>query len=330
MNKYHLVVCGGTFDLLHKGHKKFIEGILNQSKKIVLGLTSDSYTRSFKKGNKIGKFEVRKRELKRFLDSIGAGNRVKILEINDIYGPLLVKSFSPQAIFVTSQTEKTAIKINERRKVMKLSKLEIIVLPMELAEDGELISSTRIRNGEINKEGRLYLNPKWQNKRLALPLSMRPILQVPIGKILKKVPKGLDSSKIIAIGDITTQQFNKNNANQFLSIVDFLVKRQKKFNSLSELGFVGNEEVLKIKNPPGTINPNLFKMFKKIFQKKNKKREIILIDGEEDLAVLPVLLVAPFGFFIFYGQPDQGLVRVAVDEENKEKVYELVDSFEIL
>ena len=327
MTKYNLVVCGGTFDLFHKGHKKFINQILNKSDNVILGLTSDSFARSFKSENEIEKFKVRKKEVERFLDSIGARDRVNIVQINDIYGPLLTKSIHPQAIVVTSQTEKTAVEINQKRKEKQLSELEMIVLPMELAEDGKIISSTRIRNGEINRDGRLYLSPKWQNKKLILPLGMRSVLQRPMGEVLRKIPKGFDSSKIITIGDVTTQEFNRNNANQFLSIVDFLVQRQKKFNALSELGFTGSEETLKIKKPPGTINPELFKIVKKIFQAKNRKTKVILIKGEEDLSVLPVLLVAPLGFSIFYGQPGQGLVRVRVDEENKEKAYKLVDSF---
>jgi uncharacterized protein (UPF0218 family) len=43
---------------------------------------------------------------------------------------------------------------------------------------------------------------------------------------------------------------------------------------------------------------------------------------------LPVLLIAPLGFNIFYGQPNEGLVRILVTEENKEKVYQLTESFD--
>jgi len=52
------------------------------------------------------------------------------------------------------------------------------------------------------------------------------------------------------------------------------------------------------------------------------------VDGEEDLAVLPVLLIAPLGFSIFYGQPNEGLVQVQVTEENKEQAYQFVNSFD--
>jgi len=326
MKKYNLVICGGTFDLFHKGHKAFIKEVLNQSEKIVLAITSDLYTKSFKIEG-LESFIIRKNVIEEFLNSFGVRNKVTIISIDDAYGPLLTKSFDPEVIFVTPQTTNTAEEINKKRKEKHLPELKIIVLPMELAEDGGLISSTRIRNGEIDRDGRLYLSQKWRNKKLTLPLSMRSVLQRPMGEVLKEIPKGFNSSKVITVGDVTTQEFNRNNANQFLSIVDFLVQRQKKFNAFSELVFTGSEETLKIKNPPGTITPELFKIIKKVFQSNNKKTKVILIEGEEDLSVLPVLLVAPLGLSIFYGQPGQGLVKVDVSEENKEKAYRLVDSF---
>ena len=34
MTKFNFVVCGGTFDLFHAGHKSFIEDALTQSEKV--------------------------------------------------------------------------------------------------------------------------------------------------------------------------------------------------------------------------------------------------------------------------------------------------------
>jgi len=326
VKKYNLVICGGTFDLFHKGHKTFIKEALNLSEEIILAITSDLYVKSFKNEYAVEDFETRKNAVEEFLDSQGVQGRVSIISIDDIYGPLLTSSMNPQGIVVTSQTEATAIEINKGRKIKKLPLLEIVVLPMDLSEDGKVMSSTRVRSGDINREGKLYINPTWINKKLALPAEVRSILQLPLGEILKEIPKGLQASKTITIGDVTTKAFNENNINQFLSIVDFMVQRQKKFSSLSDLGFK-HTKALEIKNPPGTINSELFKILEKIFQVKKNETSVILIEGEEDLSVLPVLLASPLGFSIFYGQPGEGLVRVDVNAENKEKAYKLVESF---
>ncbi len=256
---------------------------------------------------------------------MNAQDRVEIVSIDKPYEPLLTSEFSPKAIAVTPQTEKTANEINEKRKTLGLSPLEIVVIEMEKAEDGDLISSTRIRNGEINREGRLYVRSFWKKQTLILPKSLRPNLQKPFGKVLNSV-LSVDGGKVITIGDITAQKFNEKNIGQFLSIVDFAVKRQIKFEKLSELGFVHDIETIEAENPAGSITPQLFDAIQKAFSSNNRK--IILIKGEEDLAVLPVLLIAPLGFLVYYGQPDQGLVEVQVTEENKEKIYDLVNKFE--
>lgn len=326
MNKYKLVACGGTFDLFHAGHKAFIEQVLSQSEKVILGITNDLYVKSFKDGNNIESFEFRRNAVQDFLNSIGAKDRVEISAIDNFYGPLLTSDFNVQAVAVTSQTASMAAKINQKRKENNLSELEVIVLPLQTAEDGKVISATRIRNGEINRKGRLYLNPKWQNKILILPENLRSALQHPWEKVLNEVPEGIIGAKAIAIGDITVQNFNKKNVSQYLSIVDFLVKRQIKFHELSELGLT-DENVLKVKNPHGMITPELFQATVEVF--KTGDRKTILVEGEEDLAVLPVLLIAPLGFVAFYGQPNQGMIQVNVTEENKEKVYQIVSKFEI-
>lgn len=324
MAKYQLLVCGGTFDLLHKGHKAFLKKVFDSSDRVLLGITSNLYIQSFKKSSKIEDFEIRKQAVEHFLKSINVLGRFQITSIDNAYEPYLETSIDYQVIAVTSQTEKTAADINVKRKENGVPELEIIVIPMELAEDGGVISSTRIRNGEINRDGRLYVNPKWKNKKLILPENLRSELQKPWGEVLSEIPQGIDSSRIVVVGDATTQKFNDKKVGQFLSIVDFLIHREVKFHRLSELGFDG-QDVQEIKNPHGIITPELIQAIKEAFDKKTKT--VILIDGEDDLAVLPVLLIAPLGFSVFYGQPNEGLVRVDVAEENKEKAYLLVEKF---
>lgn len=324
IKKYNLVVCGGTFDLLHKGHKKFLQDILDISLEVLLGITSDSYVTELK-NKQIESFEIRKKVVEDFLESIEARERVKIVSINQTQGPLLTNAFNPRAIVVTPKTQSVAIEINIKRKYLGLPNLEIIVIEMKPAEDGDLISSTRIRNGEINRDGRLYLQKSWLENKLCLPNSLRPLLQKPFGKILNSVPSGLTAQKIIVVGDISTQKFNKKGIGQFLSIVDFIVRREKKFNKLSELGFTDDIPTIMVENEPGTITPELFGAIKSAFA--TKRRQVILVKGEEDLSFLPIMLLAPLGFSVYYGQPNQGLVEVAITEENKEKVYDLISKF---
>ena len=325
MKKFKQLIASGTFDLFHKGHESFLRKSFEVAEEVIVCITSNSYVKSFKDLKGIEEFEIRKKAVTEFLTSMGAIDRAKIILIDDIFGPLLTRQFDPDAITVTPTNEKNAIKINEERKKIGLPILKIVVIPLDKSADGKEISSTRIRDGEINRNGRLYVRTDWKNKTLNLPQNLRPILQKPLGKVLSTVPLDVDSSKVITIGDITTQKFNEKKVDQFLSVVDFKVHREKKFEKLSELSFVDDIETIRIENPAGTITPGLFNSIQMAFQTTDRK--IILVEGEEDLAVLPALLVSPLGFVIFYGQPDEGLVEVKVTEENKGKAYDLVSKF---
>lgn len=323
--KYHLIVCGGTFDLLHKGHRKFLQGVLGLSEKVLLGITSDKYISRFK-NEQVEDFDVRKKAVLDFLESIGERDRVEIISIDLPEDPLLENKYQPEAIAVTPQTEKTAEEINKKRKDLSLPILEIEIIEMEKTEDGGLISSTRIRRGEINRDGRLYVRDQWKNKTLTLPQTLRPVLQKPLGKVLNSVPPDIDGSKAITIGDITAQKFNSEHIGQSLSVVDFKVHREKRYEKLSDLEFEEEIETLKTYNLAGSVTWDLFESVRKSFQTKDRK--VILVEGEEDLAVIPVLLYAPLGFVIYYGQPSEGLVEVIVNEETKEKAFELLSKFE--
>lgn len=324
MVKFNLVVCGGTFDLFHAGHKAFIQDALNISEKVLLGITDDSYIQTFKNNLGIEDFQARKFAVERFLDLIHATDRVQIVGIGNAYEPYLETSTNYQAIVVTNQTEQVARDINLKRLQNNIPQFEVVVSVMKKAQDGGLISSTRIRNGEINRSGRLYLNSEWRNKNLILPENLRSVLQQPWGKIFTDAPQNIDGSKVIVVGDATAQKFNQKNIGQFLSIIDFLIQREIKFSGLPELGF-NNQNSQQVRNPHGMITSELFEAIHLAF--KAKTQTVIQIEGEDDLAVLPVLLIAPLGFSIFYGQPNEGLVQVIVSEENKEKAYALASKF---
>jgi pantetheine-phosphate adenylyltransferase len=326
MEKYKTTVCGGTFDLLHKGHKSFIKRTMELSDKVVIGITSDKYIHSFKNNLNIEDFEIRKQAVIGFLRSIGVQKKATIVAIDNAFEPYLETSSNYSAIVVTPQTKKSALEINLKRKQNGVTVLKIITVPFWLAEDGKIISSTRIRNGEINREGKLFVNPKWRNKKLILPKNLRSALQAPWGEVISSVPINLDSAKVITIGDATTIGFNKKNVGQFLSIIDFLIHRKVEFHTLSELGFKG-QRVQKVNNLPGTISFELFVAIESALKSRNKEN-VILIDGEDDLAVMPAILLSPLGISIFYGQPDKGLVRITVNEENKERAYKLALSFD--
>jgi pantetheine-phosphate adenylyltransferase len=139
------VVVGGTFDSLHKGHRHFLEKAASLGR-VKIGLTSDEMALETK-GEKVESFEERSKHLLSFL------NDVEIEKIDNSIGFAVNEDFD--YIVVSSETRTRAEKINQERESLGKEKIEIVEVEFILAEDGEPISSTRIRAGEIDKEGKL-------------------------------------------------------------------------------------------------------------------------------------------------------------------------------
>jgi len=90
-----------------------------------------------------------KKTVEKFLKK--SGFSFELFKIDDPFGIALEKG---NAILVSKETEKRAKEINKKRKEKGLKSLKIIKVKTILAEDGKPISSTRIRRGEIDENGR--------------------------------------------------------------------------------------------------------------------------------------------------------------------------------
>ena len=56
-------------------------------------------------------------------------------------------------------------------------------------------------------------------------------------------------------------------------------------------------------------------------------KALIVVDGEEDLLALPVIVEAPEGSLVFYGQPSTGVVSITVSNSIKSKVKRMLKKF---
>ena len=78
--------------------------------------------------------------------------KYSIVELNDDWGPGIFDK-DLEAIIVSEETEDVAFQLNKNRKLRNLGELKIVTIPLILAKDGKKISSTRIRNNEIDING---------------------------------------------------------------------------------------------------------------------------------------------------------------------------------
>ena len=151
MKKYSKVCLGGTFDKIHLGHESLLRTAFSLSDEIIIGLTSDRRAKINRSEEHINPYSERFESLNEFILNNFKSN-YSIVALNDNWGPGVFDE-SLNAIIVSEETEKVAIDLNVNRKLKGLKELEIVVVPLVLANDGKRISSTRIRNKEINIEG---------------------------------------------------------------------------------------------------------------------------------------------------------------------------------
>lgn len=160
-----------------------------------------------------------------------------------------------------------------------------------------------------------------------LPENLRETLRKPLGELLKdsEITKDIILKKIgqnaflITIGDATTEKMIKFGIAPSLQIVDSLEKRQQR--DLPE-GVVKTS--LSCNNPPAEITDDSINIVKQAFGMDTPVR--IIVKGEEDLLVLPVVLFAPENSIVMYGQPNEGLVIVKINEEIRNKAKAIMNS----
>ena len=161
-----------------------------------------------------------------------------------------------------------------------------------------------------------------------LPESLREELKIPLGVLLpdkettkENIEKFLTpDSYIITVGDRTTEKMIDFGLVPSLQIIDNLEKRTKRESpKLQE-----NTTELFVDNPPAEITLQSIDLIKNAFLSTSPVR--IIVNGEEDLLVIPVCIYAPQNAVVFYGQPNEGLVIVEITTEIRNKTQNLLDS----
>jgi pantetheine-phosphate adenylyltransferase len=154
MKKYNKVAVGGTFDELHRGHEALIIKAFQVGKKVVIGLSTDEFVSKMNKAHKTASYAERLNELQTYLEKAGLAKRAEIVPLHDPYG-LTISGKGLDGLIVSKETEVIADKINEIRCKEGLSPLRIVAVDMVQAENCVPISTTRIRKGEIDRNGHM-------------------------------------------------------------------------------------------------------------------------------------------------------------------------------
>ncbi|KCZ70927.1 hypothetical protein ANME2D_02954 [Candidatus Methanoperedens nitroreducens] len=129
-------------------------------------------------------------------------------------------------------------------------------------------------------------------------------------------------TKLISVGDIVT--FNLLSAG-LVPDISFVDDRTKRNTAPDEIMHGTKHPLFKtitVENPPGMITEELLQEISKAMDSDNPVR--ILVIGEEDLAALPAIAMAPLTSVVIYGLPDEGAVVVRVTEDKKKEIQSLL------
>ncbi len=153
MSKFSLIAMGGTFDIIHRGHLTLLSNAFEISDKVIIGLTSDEF--AAKRGKTLNnKYAKRFENLTSSISKEFPNSLFQISKLDNDFGPAVLEK-GVEALVVSDETSNQGNILNELREEKNLPPVQIITIPMFLAKDGTRISTSRIKNSEIDSEGNL-------------------------------------------------------------------------------------------------------------------------------------------------------------------------------
>ena len=153
MESFDLVAMGGTFDVIHSGHMALLSKAFSISSKVIIGLSSDQL--ATKKGKNLANdYSKRLSLLKSVIEKSFPNSAYEVSKLENDFGPAVIEG-SVKALVVSEETSNKGLLLNELRVERNLPPVKIVVVLMILAKDGKSISTTRIKNSEIDDSGNL-------------------------------------------------------------------------------------------------------------------------------------------------------------------------------
>ena len=157
---------------------------------------------------------------------------------------------------------------------------------------------------------------------LLLPESRRHFFRQPFGMLCPDIDSALPfilGRTIYTVGDVVTHHLIQKGIIPSVAIIDGHTMRSPCNRSPAVFRKRRNA-----RNPPGTLTLELRAALDAAVADPVM---LILVEGEEDLAVIPLIISAPDGAVVLYGQPGEGVVVCEVNDAAKKKATTLLSCF---
>lgn len=302
--RYSVIGLGGTFDHFHDGHKHFLRYAADLGETVLVGITKARLSHHKPFADAIENYRERHQEVANFCGQEKIP--VKIVPLTDEYGPTLDGS-TVRALCVTPETSAGADKINTVREKLGMRPLPVFISNYALAENGQPIHSAFIREGIMNREGKIYADVLKGD--LELTPKQRSFFSQPQGPVVETIYD--DPLFTAVVGDKCLESFVKNGWDYDLGVFDQKTQRETYSSEL----LAGLRPGLKVANPAGVLTAELSQSLQKCLAQHVQHLQV---DGEEDLATLALVLLLPLRASIYYGQKDQGMIHLEITEDLKE------------
>ena len=162
-----------------------------------------------------------------------------------------------------------------------------------------------------------------------LPEKLRAVLAEPFGPVhdTGETIRKVKGRMVVAVGDVVTQTFLDHGVLPKVMVIDGVTQRGSRVsNALANLPTHGVRTV-KVDNPPATITRSLIGAMDRGF--KESGSTLIRVSGEEDLAALPAMILAPEGAAVCYGQPHKGVVVVVITPVVRQRAQDILQQMDV-
>jgi len=164
--------------------------------------------------------------------------------------------------------------------------------------------------------------------RLKLTNELRARLKFPLGELIKGTPdqnmrrlrEAVEKEKprrIVCVGDVVSKNATKAGIPVDVRVVDNRIMRKK-----AEPMELEAKRTIYVKNPPGILDLIAWQALSEAIERGDS---LIVVDGEEDLLTLAAIVEAPDTSMVIYGQPEEGIVVVRVDDKKKREIDAIID-----
>ena len=174
-------ILGGTFNVIHEGHKALIGKAFELSNDVMIGLATDEFAAKGRK--RLNPYYLRMKGLILFLESIG--RTAEIFPLADQFGEAV--RMEKGYLVVSKETEKTGLLINEKRIAEGREPMFISVIDMVKNNSGTVIHARNIISGEMSRTG----------DRDAMPVSVGSMNQVKVEAVRTVMERIYGSVRVI-------------------------------------------------------------------------------------------------------------------------------------